>query len=306
MGLTPHARQLKAMSEHPSPKKLTKEKMFAVLPTMLTLGNAACGFGAITFAAKLGPTQTGNTGGHELLIAGLLIFLAMLCDAFDGTAARLLDQTSEFGAQLDSLCDAVSFGVAPAYLMLQIMEHSFGPDVVPAFNYHRRLLWMIGVLFVICAILRLARFNVETEEDDSHEFFSGLPSPAAAGVIASFPIAMYGLRDVMDQAQGTFAHTMAGWALPTIKLALPLICAAVACLMVSRFRYAHVANQIFRGTKSRRHMIQLVLTIVTVVAVHELALPVIFCYFAFSAPMAAAWKEVVKKDRTVDSMQPMQ
>ncbi|MCA9072631.1 MAG: CDP-alcohol phosphatidyltransferase family protein, partial [Planctomycetaceae bacterium] len=83
-----------------------KEKMFAVLPTLLTLGNATCGFGAITFAAKLGPTYTESVAGNELLIAGLLIYLAMLFDAFDGSAARLMNQTSDFGAQLDSLCDA--------------------------------------------------------------------------------------------------------------------------------------------------------------------------------------------------------
>ncbi len=270
-----------------------KEKMFAVLPTLLTLGNATCGFGAITFAAKLGPTPTGNLGGNELLIAGTLIYLAMLFDAFDGSAARLMNQTSDFGAQLDSLCDAISFGVAPAYLMLQIMVHSFGPNVSPPFNYHPRLLWMIAVLFVLCAILRLARFNVETDEDDSHEFFSGLPSPAAAGVVASFPFGMYGLRDLMiDSGNSDITYTIGGWVLPAIKLLLPLITLAVAVLMVSRVRYAHVFNQLFRGQKSRRHIIQLVLTVVIIVAAHELALPVIFCYFAFAAPIAWLWKEI--------------
>lgn len=272
-----------------------KEKLIAVLPTMLTLGNAMCGFGAITFAAKLGPTYTENYLGTELLIAGLLIYLAMLFDAFDGSAARLMNQTSEFGAQLDSLCDAISFGVAPAYLMLQLMVHSFGRQGALPFNYHPRILWMIAVLFVLCAILRLARFNVETEEDDSHDYFSGLPSPAAAGVVASFPIGMWGLRDLMiasDSADVT--DTIGGWILPTIKLLLPLITLAVAVLMVSRFRYVHIFNHLFRGRKSRRHVIQLVITAVIVFMFHELALPVIFCYFAFSAPVAWAWQEITR------------
>src|SRR5688572_1654026 len=121
-----------------------KEKLISVIPTLLTLGNAMCGFGAITFAAKLGPTYSENYAGTELLIAGLLIFLAMVFDAFDGSAARLMNQTSDFGAQLDSLCDAVSFGVAPAYLMLQMMVHSFGPEINLPFNYHPRVLWMIA------------------------------------------------------------------------------------------------------------------------------------------------------------------
>lgn len=270
--------------------------MFAVLPTMLTLSNAACGFGAITFAAKLGPTPTGGGTGNELLIAGLLIFLAMLFDALDGSAARLVNQTSDFGAQLDSLCDAVSFGVAPAYLMLQIMAHSFGTDVSPLFNYHPRLLWVIAVLFVMCAILRLARFNVETDEDDSHDFFSGLPSPAAAGVVASFPIALHGLRDLSTTGDGTLTRDIGTWLLPVTKLSLPLITLAIACLMVSRFRYSHVFNQLFRGQKSRAHIIQLVLTVTTIIAVHELAVPVIFCYFAFSAPFVWLWREITHKN----------
>lgn len=269
-----------------------KQKMYAVLPTMLTLCNAACGFGAITFAAKLGPTPTGNLGGNELLIAGLLVYLAMVFDAFDGSAARLFNQTSDFGAQLDSLCDAISFGVAPAYLMLQIMVHSFGDDAIAGLNYHPRLLWVIAVLYVMCAILRLARFNVETEEDDSHEFFSGLPSPAAAGVVASFPIALYDLRDLLVVGEGTVAQDAARFLLPTIKLIIPLITLAVACLMVTRFRYSHVFNQLFRGQRSRRHIIQLMLTVITIFLVRELAVPVFFLYFAFSAPIASAFREV--------------
>ena len=269
-----------------------KEKLIAVLPTLLTLGNAMCGFGAITFAAKLGPTYTEHYVGTELLIAGLLIYLAMLFDAFDGSAARLMNQTSDFGAQLDSLCDAISFGVAPAYLMLQIMVHSFGQIPMP-FNYHPRLLWMIAVLFVLCAILRLARFNVETDEDDSHDYFSGLPSPAAAGVVASFPIGMWGLRDLMIASESAdVSYTIGGWILPAIKLLLPLITLAVAVLMVSRFRYVHIFNHLFRGRKSRRHVIQLVMTAVIILTAHELALPVIFCYFAFSAPVTWLWQEI--------------
>ena len=93
-----------------------REIVFAVLPTMLTLGNAVCGFGAITFAAK----WSGGDAKLSLFIASGLIFLAMVFDALDGSAARLTKQTSEFGAQLDSLCDAISFGVAPGFILLQL------------------------------------------------------------------------------------------------------------------------------------------------------------------------------------------
>ena len=164
-----------------------KPRLIAVLPTMLTLGNAACGFGAITFAAKLGPTDLTVAAGGGLfasnpsMVAALLVFLGMLFDMLDGSAARLTKQTSEMGAQLDSLCDAVTFGVAPAFLMLQFVTRELTD--VSGLSFHPRLLWTIAALYTVCAILRLARFNVETEEEDSHEEFSGLPSPAAAGAV---------------------------------------------------------------------------------------------------------------------------
>src|SRR5437588_230846 len=146
-----------------------RQKMFAVLPTMLTLGNAVCGFGAITFAAKVGleaPMGWGKSNTDCLWIAAVLIFLAMLFDALDGRAARWAKQTSEFGAQLDSLCDAISFGVAPAIILVKFCAGAYPAMPMLA----ARLLWAIAVLFVVCAILRLARFNVETDEEDTHEF----------------------------------------------------------------------------------------------------------------------------------------
>jgi CDP-diacylglycerol--serine O-phosphatidyltransferase len=270
-----------------------------VLPTMLTLGNAACGFGAITFAAKVGPE---NAGGSELLIAAILVFLAMLFDMLDGSAARWTNQTSDFGAQLDSLCDAISFGVAPAFLMLQY--NYLTSNVFLPFQYHPRLLWVIAVLFVVCALLRLARFNVETEEDDSHNTFSGLPSPAAAGVIASFPIALRGLRELAGDNQAT-AQDLAIWLIPAIKIALPIITLAAACLMVSRIRYSHVFNQLFSGRRSRQHVIQLVFTGAVIFVVREMAVPLIFCYFAFASPMRAAWERLQVVIKRRDNSRPV-
>ena len=265
---------------------MKRAKLFAVLPTMLTLSNAACGFGAITFAAKVGPE---NAGGSELFIAAILVFLAMVFDMLDGSAARWANQTSDFGAQLDSLCDAISFGVAPAFLMLQY--NHLTSDVTLPFQYHPRLLWVIAVLFVVCALLRLARFNVETEEDDAHDSFSGLPSPAAAGVVASFPIALRGLRELAADNEAT-AQQLAIWLIPAIKVALPMITLAAACLMVSRVRYSHVFNQLFKGRRSRQHVIQLVFTGAVIFVVREMAVPLIFCYFAFASPLRAAWERL--------------
>jgi CDP-diacylglycerol--serine O-phosphatidyltransferase len=277
---------------------MKKPKLFAVLPTLLTLGNAACGFGAITFAAKVGP-EPGT--GSELFIAAILIYLAMIFDMLDGSAARWAKQTSDFGAQLDSLCDAISFGVAPAFLMIQFTRHAntFDGLLEASFSLNfqerllSRLLWIIGALYVICALLRLARFNVETEDEDTHETFSGLPSPAAAGTIASFPIAMHGVQNFVAPDATARAHAIAEWLEPSLRVALPLITLSVACLMVSRILYPHVFNQLFRGQRNRRHLIQLVFTFPAIYLADWMAVPLIFCYFSFASPLRALWKEVI-------------
>ena len=270
---------------------IAKPKLFAVLPTLLTLGNAACGFGAITFAAKMGPTSL--VGDSHLFTAAILIFAGMLFDMLDGSAARWTKQTSEFGAQLDSLCDAVTFGVAPAFLMLQtqfVARSQVDSRLLVA--YPPKLLWVIGVLFVVCVLLRLARFNVETEEDDSHEYFSGLPSPAAAGTVAAFPIAVDGL-DVIVSTGDAASQQIAVNMIPIVMTILPLITLAVAVLMVTRLRYEHVFNQVFRGQRSRQHLIQIVFTAALVFLVHAMAMPLIFCFYAFSAPVRVFWTEFV-------------
>ena len=280
----------------PLPRKLRHRKVFAVVPTLLTLCNAACGFGAISIAAKVGPD---HFQGVELITAAQLIFLAMLFDALDGSAARLTNQTSDFGAQLDSLCDAISFGVAPAFIMLQLVhpDHHLMDTIMAApFNYHPRILWAIAVLFMVCAILRLARFNVESDEDDSHNFFSGLPSPAAAGVVASFPIAVREVKEQLShEGAVSWAQPAADYLLPGLVIVLPLITLAAAMLMVSRIRYAHLFNQMLRGRRSRKQMLQMVFAMVLVFVVREMALPVLFCAFAFSSPVRAFWERYYLK-----------
>jgi CDP-diacylglycerol---serine O-phosphatidyltransferase len=273
--------------------------MFAVLPTLLTLCNAVCGFGAITFAAKVGLVARlgwGETDTDCLFIAALLIFLAMVFDMLDGSAARWAKQTSEFGAQLDSLCDAISFGVAPAFILVK-----FSPD------FHPRLLWSISVLFVVCAILRLARFNVETEEEDTHEQFSGLPSPAAAGTVASFMIAYPELETLVRQVPvedagwwEIWTHHLALYLSPALKVVLPIVALLCACLMVSRIRYAHVFNQWFRGRRSYQHIVQLVIGAVAIFLVRELAVPLIFCLFAFGSPLRAVLSAIARWRRGPD------
>lgn len=285
-------------------KKSPREKAFALLPTLLTLGNAVCGFAAITILAGIGPVLDVELIGDapvepakrmflQMFLAALLIFMAMLFDALDGSAARLTNQTSEFGAMLDSLCDVVSFGVAPAFMMLKLTDpkNEFMGTLGDFSSPIRSMdfLWGIAALYMACAILRLARFNVETDEEDSHEGFSGLPSPAAAGVIASFPI---GVRSITESASmEAFRPTI----LPALAVMLPFVTLAIAVLMVSRIPYPHVFNQILRGNRGRKQLLQLVFTLALVFQVRGLAVPVILCWFAFSGPLQYAWRKYVKK-----------
>ena len=257
---------------------LRRPRMFAVLPTLLTLGNAVCGFGAITFAAKVVDPATAS---DFLFIAGLLIFAAMVFDVLDGSAARWANQASEFGAELDSLCDAISFGVAPAFIMMK-----FSPV------YHPRVLWVIGVLYVVCAVLRLARFNVETGEEDSHDSFSGLPSPAAAGVVASFAIALPSVGQLTAPDMTTATRAVGDSVIQAAEWTLPVVTLLAACLMVSRIRYPHIVNQWFRGKRSYHQLLQLIFALIAVFALHELALPLILCFFAFGAPIRALWNDL--------------
>lgn len=287
------------------PHQLTgtrRRKVFAVLPTLLTLGNAVCGFGAITILARVGPTELSEPEEmqfftDQMVFASQLIFLAMLFDVLDGGAARLTNQTSEFGAQLDSLCDVISFGVAPAFMMLKLThpDHRLMNSVVnPPFHYPPRFLWPIATLFVLCAAMRLARFNSETDEDDSHEGFSGLPSPAAAGVIAAMPIGVYGLKKILLEDSFRWATSIEQIVLPALAVVLPFITLGTASLMVSRIQYPHVLNQLIRGSRGRRQIVQIVFVVVLVFAVHEVALPVLFCWFAFAAPARALWARYLK------------
>ena len=280
-----------AIRPTPQASPMKPKRLIAVFPTLLTLGNAACGFGAITVAAKMNQMTPDLPGHGPLFYSALLIVGGMLFDMFDGAAARLTGQTSELGAELDSLCDAITFGVAPAFLMLQFVNFPmWEPDEYSLpFIYPARLVWTIAALYVVCAVLRLARFNIETDEDDAHDSFSGLPSPAAAGALAAFPIAFPELL-AMAKSGHPLAKITATFLIPGVKIVLPVVCLAVAVLMVSRIPYPHFGTQLIRGRGPRKSIIQFVFIAAAVAWVHELVVPLAFCYFAFGAPLSYGWQ----------------
>ena len=216
-------------------------RTIALLPSMITLANGICGFAAIGLVAK---------GPQYYSMAGYLIFYAMIADALDGRVARISKTTSSFGGQLDSLCDALSFGAAPAFLMLNLMlsHHRaiVGEAEIFLGDLFERFVWAVAIAYLSCALIRLARFNVENEEDESaHMSFIGLPSPAAAGVVAS--LVMFHQHVLTDVAADTAFFKILQ---SSVLYSLPFVTLSCALLMVARIRYPHVFNQVFRGKKT--------------------------------------------------------
>lgn len=141
------------------------------IPNFITLMNLFSGIISIYFCL---------TG--DVRLAGLMIFVAAILDFFDGFAARILHAKSDIGAQLDSLADVVSFGVAPGFILFQMIRFSLGMDFSPVET--SGYLPFAAFVLPLFGALRLAKFNVDDEQTDS---FKGLPIPAQALVVASFP-----------------------------------------------------------------------------------------------------------------------
>jgi len=168
-----------------------------ILPNLFTMGNMFCGFYAILGAFN---------GRYEQ--AAIAIMIAAVLDGLDGRIARLTNSCSRFGVEFDSLADLISFGAAPAFLVYSWALQPMG-----------RLGWAGTFLFLSCGALRLARFNIQCSTSES-KYFTGLPIPAAACVLASMVIFYENLHIT-----------------PELPLVILLITYCLAFLMVSRVRY---------------------------------------------------------------------
>jgi CDP-diacylglycerol--serine O-phosphatidyltransferase len=271
-------------------------KNITILPSLVTLINGVCGFAAIVFAAKAVsepsvPYQ--NLPLSYFSLAGYMILLAMVADMLDGRLARISKSTSSFGGQLDSLCDMISFGVAPAFLMLKMLEYKIHfTGVIEVENLVERLIWLAAAAYICCAAIRLARFNVENEEDESaHMSFVGLPSPAAAGVIVSIIIFHQDtLSKVMSESSGVYIFCE-----KVLIYALPFWGLVLAVLMVSRIRYPHVINQYFQGKKPFTHLIRVLVFLGLAIWSLQTAMLLIFCGFAASGLVRWLYYKVLRK-----------
>ena len=185
----------------------------SAIPNLLTLGNAFSGFAAIIFIAK-----------GDFNFALFYIVMAAIFDLFDGIVARILHTTSELGAELDSLCDAISFGVAPSFFLYKAYFEQFGE---------------IGIIFssipLLASVYRLARFNAQLTSFDDKLFFNGLPTPAAALTILAY----------------TFFYVNTNYFTPEITKILTIaITFLVGICMISRIKFGNFPRPTIKNFKA--------------------------------------------------------
>lgn len=242
----------------------------ALLPSAATLGNLICGVLAIMcclLAIRSAYFDAGpkTTNPHLLAwfptyvaVGAYLIVLAMIFDALDGRLARIARHTTEFGAQLDSIADVVSFGAAPVLLLLTLLlplavAADGGEPAVGKVEWRLGLLG--GLVYVSCAAIRLARYNAENiEEEAAQPKFRGLPAPgAAAAMVALFVLH----EDLVFEQAAWFGIDWAG----VVRRSLGVVAFLLGILMVSRLDYVHVVNQYVRREHPPIHLVGLVVLV---------------------------------------------
>lgn len=255
------------------PRRTHSRRLVGVrfLPAAATLGNLLCGFAAV-FCCMLSVRAEYAAYFHvqprvfdarleqlfptHIAAGAYLIVLAMLFDALDGRLARLTRRTSEFGAQLDSICDIVSFGLAPAALVVALLLRPIAdtsPEISDASLVQVRLGMISAATYLCCAAIRLARFNAENVKGEAgQKAFSGLPSPGAAAAVVALLALHEHLRDIDFDLWGVSWPAWSRWAIIAITLATGL-------LMVSRLDYIHVFNVYVRRRRPPTHLVGLVL-----------------------------------------------
>lgn len=230
--------------------KRVRHKGVYLLPNLFTTGALFAGFYAIVAATN---------GAYEP--AAIAIFVSMIFDGLDGRVARLTNTQSEFGAQYDSLSDCISFGVAPALVAYAWALNSLG-----------KIGWMVAFIYAACAALRLARFNVQIETADKR-YFTGLPSPSAAALVAG----MVWL--------GSSAQIDTDSALVAISAAL--VTAFAAAMMVSNVRYNSFKEFDVKGRVPFFVILVIVLAMAVISTYPEGVLWAIFLVYALSGPVGA-------------------
>lgn len=253
---------------------MLSSRHLAVLPTLITLGAAGCGFGAIAFAARV---HAGLPEGeaHQLLqIAGWLIFAGWFLDGIDGRVARLTNTTSRFGMELDSLSDLVCCGVAPAIVLLKMGPAAERPVLHTAFL-------LAAIAYFMCTLLRLARFNVQADgQSEKPDFFKGLPCPCAACCVAALAIWRFDIHLILTSENPSVYQP--------VGVFLLLGAFGLSLLMVSNVRYPRVFTRLPRNGRWVAQIGELGVLLVALIVFQELVIAVIFWGYVLLAPVTWA------------------
>ncbi|MCI0487208.1 MAG: CDP-diacylglycerol--serine O-phosphatidyltransferase [Blastocatellia bacterium] len=260
------------MSDRPSNEEAQARRMrrrfrkgVFIVPSLFTTANIFCGFFSVMESlAGVRDLSIGNLvlATEHFDRAAINIGFAALFDFLDGRIARLTGATSEFGLELDSIADVLSFGIAPA-----LLAYTWGYGHAPGLH---KLAWAVSFMFVICGALRLARFNVQARQPKPNlppknpkvdrKAFVGLPIPMAASLIAA--IAHFSPAPVAH-SRG-FQLSAMGWAFTvdgrTYSVALLLLVAFLSFLMVSTLRYSS-----FKGVGARNYHPRIVILVLALV-----------------------------------------
>jgi CDP-diacylglycerol--serine O-phosphatidyltransferase len=236
------------------------KKGIYILPSLFTCGNMACGIISMIFSIR----------GYFTWAAWMLI-LAIVFDMLDGRVARMTKTTSEFGIQLDSLSDLISFGVAPAIMMYQLVLNTMG-----------KLGIAIAVLFVLCSALRLAKFNVQAKQGVVHNFFMGLPTPASAGLLISFVLSYELLLAEPGQALSFKTIPILMKSMPVFFKSMPIVMVILSLLMVSNIPYSSFKKFNFSKPKVFQILVLIILLIFLIVVFPQNVIFILFSLYALS------------------------
>lgn len=234
-----------------------------IVPTLFTLSNLAAGVVSILLSSN-----------DHYTSAAWAIITGICMDMIDGRVARWAGATSEFGVELDSLCDLVTFGLAPVVLMYHVALSSLG-----------RPGYAIAIFFAAAAALRLARFNVRAHGGEPSAYFLGLPVPAAAGIVASFVLSYELFGDVSFTSK-TIPVLMKR--MPLFFNAIPLVMVLLAFLMVSNVQYGTFKKMKLGRPKSIQSLILLMASLLLIFTYPQNMIFIVFSLYVLSGLIGLA------------------
>jgi len=236
-----------------------------IFPNLITGVNMALGFFAMTASIR-----------EQWAQAAWCTMASVLVDMLDGRVARWTGTTSKFGIEFDSFADWISFGIAPALLVYQLVLKD-----------HGRMGLAIAFLYVLCAAVRLARFNLKSfEGGEVSPYFVGLPSPAAGGILASFII----LYDIWAEEKKVRTLKILMKQIPLLFHLLPGIILVISILMISSFRYSTFKKMNFFKPRSARAFLIIVMGCLMIYIYPQNTIFILFAGYVLSGLLEYLWR----------------